>query len=238
MTQLFSVDVSHHQGAMDWKRTKAAGVQFAYIKATEGLNWYDPQFSRNVQGARQNGIPFGIYHFWRGLVAPELQLANFMKSYESIDIGNPIPFAIDVEAHDGLTPKQTKNSLVKLIQLMANELGKLPTIYTSKEKWDKYVEPYERWEELPLWAANWEASTPTLPRDWEEWYIWQYKVSNDGYKYGAENGKQIDLDFVKPEYLRYYGIGVVEPEPQPEEHEITIVLDGITYSGKVTRKDD
>ena len=236
MTQLFAVDVSHYQGAMDWKRTKAAGVQFAFIKATEGLNWYDPQFSKNVQGARQNGIPFGIYHFWRGLVAPELQLANFMKMYEAIYIGNPIPFAIDIEAHDGLTPKQTKNSLAKLIQLMANELGKLPTIYTSKEKWDKYVEPYERWKELPLWVANWEASTPTLPRDWEERYIWQYEVADAGPAYGAQSAK-IDLNRVKPAYLEYYGIGVAhpEPEPQPQEYDITITIDGATYSGKVTK---
>jgi len=236
---LLGVDVSHWQGVMDWRKTKDAGVQFAFIKATEGLNWYDPQFKANVSGAREYEIPFGIYHYWRGLVAPELQFANIMKSYEAIDIGDPIPIAIDVESHDGPTPTQTRNMLAKFVQLLIDETI-LPTMYTSKEKWDRYVAEYDRWKELPLWVANWDAEEPVLPRDWSSWYIWQHKVENNGYKYGAEQGKQIDLDYVKDAYLDFYGIDVVVepvPQPQPTMPEILteISINGTIYRGEMRR---
>ena len=235
---LLGVDVSHWQGVMDWRKAKKAGVQFAFIKATEGLNWVDPQFKNNMDGCRYVDIPFGIYHFWRGLVSPELQAANFMKAYTYV--GGGIPFAIDVEAHDGITPKQTKISIAKLVQLLINETGKLPTIYTSKEKWDRYVEAYDRWKELPLWVANWDNVSPVLPRDWSSWYIWQYKVEDNGYKYGAEQGKQIDLDHVKDAYLDFYGIDVeVEPAPQPQptmpDLLTEIIINGVKYTGEMKR---
>ena len=236
MTQLFAVDVSHHQGAMDWERTKAAGVQFAYIKATEGLNWYDPQFSRNGQGARYVDIPFGIYHFWRSMVTPQQQFNNIMRAYDYIR--KAVPIAIDVEVFDGLSPEHNKSMLAVLIEELIKETKIMPTLYTRKSIWDSNVAPYKRWKELPLWVGNWDNSSPVLPRDWTDWYVWQYKVSNDGYKYGAENGKQIDLNYVKPEYLKYYGIGASAPQPQPKEYDVTITIDSITYSGKVTRKDD
>jgi lysozyme len=238
---LLGVDVSHWQGVMDWRKANNAGVKFAFIKATEGLNWYDPQFSANVSGAREYEIPVGIYHYWRGLVAPELQFANIIKSYEAIEIGDTIPIAIDVESHDGPTPTQTRDMLAKFVQLLIDETGKLPTNYTSKERWDRYVAQYDRWEELPLWVANWDTSEPILPRDWSSWYIWQYKKENNGYKYGAEQGKQIDLNYVKPAYLEFYGIGQSQPEPTPipapEMPQILneIIINGVKYTGEMKR---
>ena len=235
MTQLFAVDVSHWQGAMDWKRTKSAGVQFAFIKATEGLIYTDPQLKANVSGARSVDIPFGIYHYWRSLVSPILQCDNIMKAYESIDIGDTIPIALDVESYDGLTSKQNKSLLIQLTQCLIERTSKIPTMYTRKTAWDGLVEEYSRWSEMPLWVANYGVTSPALPRDWNDWMVWQYSSTGSGAKYGAES-TNIDLDYVKPAYLEYYGIGTQpEPEPQPEpvEHDITITLDGVTYSGKV-----
>lgn len=232
MTQLLGIDVSHWQGKMDWKRSKEAGVQFAFIKATEGLNHVDTQFKANVDGCKANDIPFGIYHFWRPLVSPLYQYDNIAKAYEYAKC----PIVIDVEDTAGLTPKQNMETLVGLIQLLIDKTGKLPTIYTSAEKW-KLVDPYPRWKELPLWVANYKVSSPALPRDWDDWMVWQYTSSGSGAQYGAQSSK-IDLNYVKPEYLKYYGIGASAPQPQPKEYDVTITLDGVTYSGKVTRKDD
>src|SRR5215212_3955229 len=45
------VDVSHHQGAIDWARLRADGAEFAYLKASEGAGWRDSTFVRNRAGA-------------------------------------------------------------------------------------------------------------------------------------------------------------------------------------------
>jgi lysozyme len=44
------IDVSHHQGGIDWLAVKASNTRFAYIKATEGASFRDPKFSENWGG--------------------------------------------------------------------------------------------------------------------------------------------------------------------------------------------
>lgn len=55
------LDVSHHQGHIDWSALK--GWDFVYIKATEGRTWTDPLFEENWLGAGQAGLVRGAYHF-------------------------------------------------------------------------------------------------------------------------------------------------------------------------------
>src|SRR5438128_304537 len=58
------IDVSHHQGAIDWAVLPAQGVDFAYIKATEGGDHVDRLFARNWQAAADAGMKRGAYHFF------------------------------------------------------------------------------------------------------------------------------------------------------------------------------
>ncbi len=44
------IDVSHHQGAIDWQAVASAGIDFAYAKATEGSQFVDGQFASNWSG--------------------------------------------------------------------------------------------------------------------------------------------------------------------------------------------
>src|SRR5262245_47120900 len=57
------VDVSAHQGAIDWRTLKSDGVSFAFIKATEGGDFTDAEFASNWRESRNAGIPRGAYHF-------------------------------------------------------------------------------------------------------------------------------------------------------------------------------
>lgn len=58
------IDISHHQGMIDWKTVDKNMVQFAFIKATEGENHKDSLFLENQTQARQNGIIAGAYHYF------------------------------------------------------------------------------------------------------------------------------------------------------------------------------
>lgn len=57
------VDVSYHQGAIDWKKVKASGIRFAMLRAGFGKNNIDKQFCANAKGCQNAGIPFGAYWF-------------------------------------------------------------------------------------------------------------------------------------------------------------------------------
>ncbi|AQT43495.1 lysozyme [Bartonella apihabitans] len=57
------IDVSHHQGEIDWHKIKSQNISFAYIKATEGGDFKDPQFKKNWDHALEAGLRVGAYHF-------------------------------------------------------------------------------------------------------------------------------------------------------------------------------
>ena len=59
------IDVSKHQGKIDWQKVKAAGVEFAIVRAGYGMyeNQVDPQFAANMEGAISAGIPVGVYWY-------------------------------------------------------------------------------------------------------------------------------------------------------------------------------
>lgn len=57
----WGIDVSNHQGAIDWAKVKAAGVDYAILRCGYGEGIMDDSFIRNVQGCKKYGIPFGVY---------------------------------------------------------------------------------------------------------------------------------------------------------------------------------
>lgn len=60
----YGVDVSNHQGVIEWERVSADGISFAYIKATEGGDHVDAQFYANWRAAATAGLDRGAYHFF------------------------------------------------------------------------------------------------------------------------------------------------------------------------------
>jgi len=59
------IDVSHHQGTINWTAVKNDGIDFAFVKATEGVNFVDSKFHTNMQGATAADVMIGPYHFCR-----------------------------------------------------------------------------------------------------------------------------------------------------------------------------
>lgn len=78
--ELLAVDVSNHQGSIDWQRVRADGVGAAMIKSTEGRGWVDPTFARNWAESRRAGVPAGAYHFFTLCAPGAEQAANFLRT--------------------------------------------------------------------------------------------------------------------------------------------------------------
>ena len=74
------IDVSHHQGPIDWDAVGASGVAFAFIKASEGRDHLDPRFEENWNAAGAAGISRGAYHFFTFCTPGREQAAHFLEA--------------------------------------------------------------------------------------------------------------------------------------------------------------
>lgn len=167
------VDVSRYQGAIDWPALKADGVDFAYIKATEGGDWIDPEFAQNWAGAEAAGVVRGAYHFFTFCRPPEDQAAH------ALAVAPPepgtLPMAVDVEysgnCRDYEGKDQINRDLARFIQIVTDSTGYAPVIYAVYDSYPDFVEG--RYPDSPVWVQNilWEPSPPD-----RDWAFWQYSV--------------------------------------------------------------
>lgn len=63
MSKIIGIDVSEHNGTLDWAKIKKAGIEFAIIRTGYGTSHVDTQFKNNMKGAIEQGIHIGAYHF-------------------------------------------------------------------------------------------------------------------------------------------------------------------------------
>ena len=180
------VDVSHNNGTMDWQQAKASGVTHAFIKASDGPDWHDPQFATNWQGAKEAGIQRGAYHYMRNYSTPTEQAQSFLATLGD-DIGE-LPPVLDVE-EDSPT---TASDIWSWLLIVEEALSTKPAIYTAKWIWDKRLDGTVWASDFPLWVANWtDADEPLIPNDWNDYWLWQYSNEGDGIRYGAQ---KVDID--------------------------------------------
>src|ERR1700694_1738144 len=88
------IDVSHHNGAIDWPAVASAGIALAFIKATQGVAFVDPAFERNRSGAVKAGVLAVPYHFLDPSDADD-QADHFL---DVTDVGDGQPAMIDWES--------------------------------------------------------------------------------------------------------------------------------------------
>jgi lysozyme len=185
------IDVSHNNGTMDWSKAKANGVTHAYIKASDGPEWRDPQFATNWQGAKEQGIKRGAYHYYRNYADPTAQAMSFLEVVGD-DLGEILP-ALDVEDDDSPV---TGSDIWSWLLIVSEATGIDPAIYTAAWWWDQYMDGTSWATDYALWVANWtEADTPVIPKDWAGagYWLWQYDNRGDGVRYGAQK-LAIDLN--------------------------------------------
>jgi lysozyme len=91
----YGIDVSNHQGTIDWIQVANDDVSFAYIKATEGQDFVDKQFATNWAKSSEAGIPRGAYHFFTLCSSGADQAENFLKVVPTDPTA--LPPAVDLE---------------------------------------------------------------------------------------------------------------------------------------------
>lgn len=169
------IDVSNHQQSINWPSVAAAGVKFAFIKATEGRTYRDPWYAQNVAGARAAGILVGAYHFAR-LNSGEVD--HFLSADPS-PLSLDLPPVLDLEVP--LSPAGNEWADRFLDRLAVGWAGpSRPILYTGLS-YPPGIS-HSRLSRWPLWLASYTAGqaidpdptvipSPSTPRPWA---VWQY----------------------------------------------------------------
>src|SRR5271163_318172 len=96
------IDVSHFQRVVDWAGVAASGIQFCFIKATEGAANVDPRFLQNWRGAGTAGLMRGAYHFFHPSVPAATQASSFVRTVVRLEPSD-LPPVLDLEVPSAWT---------------------------------------------------------------------------------------------------------------------------------------
>lgn len=165
------IDVSHHQGDIEWKKVRKVQPQlaFVYIKCTEGKDYVDPKFKENAEGAVAVGYKVGAYHFFRMTSSAHEQFDNFSSQLDAVHI-DLIPM-VDVERSDGKPRKELQDSLQVLLNLLEEAYGKKPMIYGTNRSYNELCAP--EFNHYPLYIGRYGKNKPVVTGP-SHYTIWQY----------------------------------------------------------------
>jgi len=192
---VWGVDVSHHQGTIDWAAVSAEPhIGFAYIKASEGGDFADPLFARNWREARRAGLKVGAYHFFT-FCRPAAEQASHFLSLVPRD-ADALPPALDLEFGGNCRvvpePAALVRELTTWLDAVEKALGRRPVVYVTGEAYRAYLR--RSGLQHPLWIRD-VVTEPDLGPD-APWAFWQFH--NRGRVSGID--RPVDLDVFRSDH--------------------------------------
>lgn len=181
--EVFGIDVSHHQKDVDWKKMSGQGVDFAFIKATEGGDFKDTKFKVNWEALAQTKILKGAYHFFRPGTTVQKQIDNFTSTVpkETMDL----PPVLDIELGYKWDTQELADSLSLWLKgIEAHYLIK-PIVYCNMDFYEKLAST--PLQDYSFWIARYGANEPFLAE--KNWLFWQHG------QFGHLEGIETFVDF-------------------------------------------
>ena len=162
------IDVSAYQGRIDWSLVAGHQVQFAFIKATEGVTLRDSRFQRNWRGAQAAGIYRGAYHYFQPNYDAAKQ-ANLFTRTVPLTAGD-LPPVLDVEHAQFHDVARMRQGVAIWLRLVERHYGVRPILYSNYSFYQRHLAGH--FDKYPLWLAHYEVDQPRLPPG--KWLIWQH----------------------------------------------------------------
>lgn len=224
------IDVSDHQGIIDWANVSSKGYKFAFIKATEGEGWTGDSrarqnyFEANMLAASSAGMLVGAYHFAR----PDLGnnatdearwFINITGKYTGPGYLRPV---LDIEKSKNATADNLTEWISEWMETVEREAGVEPIIYTSASfAADNKLDP--SLNRFDLWVAHWTYDLNQSPDIgfWSEWDFWQF--SNKGNVAGIKGDVDLDLFSGSLDQLSNYLIAE-SLVPKVDEYSVNITI--------------
>lgn len=192
------VDVSAHQGAVDWNAVKNDGIDFVMLRigyrgyGTEGKLNEDDYFRSNYENAKAVGLDIGVYFFSQATTPEEArEEADFVLNHiRGYDISYPVAYdweAIDYDTArtDGMTTEQISDCAVAFCDTISQD-GYSVLVYFNREL-GYFNYDLSKLQNYHFWLAEY-LSTPTFVYDFK---IWQY--SKEGQVDGINGNVDLNI---------------------------------------------
>jgi len=236
MAFVFGVDVSYWEPRVDWRALRAQGVRFAFVRATSGIGYVDPNFAGHWAGAREAGILRGAYHYMIALQDPTKQANLFIKTVGT-DKGE-LPPIVDFEDKYNETAgnKRVVDTGKAILDQLEAAFGRKPMVYSRRSYFLEHMAVAGKqpdWaKDYPLWVAQYpyvytEGMMPTQPEGWQAWKFWQYSESGiiEGVTDEINRPTEVDLNWFHGTVEDLYAFAEVN-QPEPTQY---IVQAGDTF---------
>lgn len=239
---LKGIDVSEHNGNINFAAVKAEGIDFAMIRAGYGWTYKDKKFEQNVNGFLSAGIKIGAYWFIYATNVNEaiqnadkcIEVLSKFKGKFTYPIGCDYEYDSDTYS-EKQGRKQNKASRTAIIEAFCDRLeeaGYYVSLYLNKDYIVNKVN-YNELTQFDLWLAQWGTDKP-----YRDCGMWQ---NSDALKIA---GGTFDADISYKDYAQIItGAGLngtttaakPEPAPKPVEFQTYYVRRGDTLSGIARR---
>ena len=201
ITSKRGIDVSEHQGEINWSKVKEAGVDFAFIRI--GYRTYDQgnikddyYFKYNIENAKANGIDVGVYFFSQAIDVDEaIEEAKYViKKLKPYDLDLPVAF--DMEEVSGFMDRiywMSKEDVTAVADAFCDTIEKkgYDSIIYTNPSWTHRKLDLQMLVDRKIWLANYTERT-TFPYRFE---FWQY--SETGTVDGIDSNVDLNIMFVR-----------------------------------------
>ncbi|MGN2371951.1 GH25 family lysozyme [Clostridium cagae] len=152
------IDVSNHNGDIDFNKVKEDNIELVYIKATEGTTYQDQYLSKHYKGAKGAGLKTGFYHFLVGSSNPETQAENFYNNIK--DKENDLKPCLDIEVSNFNVMDYSLRFIKKFESLCELQLCIYTSPYFANENLDSRIGKYQ------CWIAHYNVENPMKTKIW------------------------------------------------------------------------
>jgi lysozyme len=234
------VDVNGAKGPIDWRRVRAAGFEFAILKATEGRTFDDERFRFNRRAAKAAGLVVGAYHFARpDNNSPKAEAQHFLRVARP-KRGELVP-ALDWETHP-----PTAEWASRFLRAVEGEIGRPPMLYTFPD-FLRRTGHFNDLRRFPLWYARF-GPNDGQPHPANPPHVFRFAIHQFTSR-GQVNGigGRADLNLLKLDSLRPLvfqpaggGGGLESDADSPDEGEAELPPnpEGEGFAGRSLESDD
>lgn len=183
------IDISHHQGDIDFNSLKG-NIDFAMVRTSYGSFYEDKKYKQNIKGLERINVPYGFYHFSYATSVESAKkeaegFINIIKKY------NPTyPIVIDIEWSNRTenVKADTLISITDTICSMIEKAGYYAMIYANLDYFNNKLND-SRLDKYDKWLAEWK-SNPTYKKSFG---IWQY--SSKGQIPGIKGNVDLNISY-------------------------------------------
>lgn len=192
------VDVSEHQGWIDWEAVKASGVDFAIIRCGYGNDWEsqdDKFWECNVSECERLGIPYGvyIYSYAENLTMAQSETDHVLRLLEGHSPSYPVYYDLEESSMASAENASLLADMTSLFCAQIQAAGYTPGVYANLNWWNNYLtDPaFDQWDR---WVAQYNSSC------WYEGEYGLWQATSSGSVAGVEGN--VDVNFEMAGYTK------------------------------------